>query len=43
MYVVVHRNWFVQTFNELLKEHMNEAEVLAMVSMSQEFEQIKVS
>ena len=31
-----------QTFNELLKTHMNEAEVLAMVSKSQEFEQVKV-
>ena len=27
----------------MMKEYMNEAEVLAMVSHSQEFEQIKVS
>lgn len=32
-----------QTFTELLKPHMNEAEMLAMVSKSEEFEQVKVS
>ena len=32
----------LQTFNELFKCHMTEAEVLTMVSKSEEFEQIKV-
>ena len=31
-----------QVFNEMFKEHMPEAEVLAMLSHSQEFEQVKV-
>ena len=33
----------LQTFNELLKPHMNEAEMMAMVAKSEEFEQVKVS
>lgn len=32
----------IETFNELLKEYMNEGEVLAMVAKSEEFEQVKV-
>ena len=34
---------FSQTFNELLKPYMNEAEMMAMVAKSEEFEQVKVS
>ena len=33
----------IQTFNELLKPYMNEAEMMAMVAKSKEFEQVKVS
>ena len=33
----------IQTFNELLKPYMNEAEMMAMVAKSEEFEQVKVS
>ena len=32
----------IQTFNELLKPHMNEGEIVIMVSKSDEFEQVKV-
>ena len=32
----------IETFNELMKPHINEAEILAMVSKSQEFDQVKV-
>ena len=32
----------VQKFNELLKPHMNDGEILAMVSKSEEFDQVKV-
>lgn len=32
----------VEIFNELMKPVMNEAEILAMISHSQEFEQLKV-
>ena len=32
----------LQTFNELMKPLINEAEILAMVSKSQEFDQVKV-
>jgi len=33
----------LQIFNELLTGHMNEAQILAMVSKSEEFNQVKVS
>ncbi|KAH8347048.1 hypothetical protein KR059_004486 [Drosophila kikkawai] len=32
----------VETFNELMKPFMNEAEILAMISQAQEFQQLKV-
>jgi activating signal cointegrator complex subunit 3 len=32
----------IETFNELLKPYMNEAEMMAMVAKSEEFEQVKV-
>lgn len=32
----------IEIFNELLKPHMNEGQALAMVSKSEEFEQVKV-
>lgn len=32
----------VEVFNEMMKPVMNEAEILAMISHSQEFEQLKV-
>ena len=32
----------IGTFNELLKPYMNEGQALAMVSKSEEFEQVKV-
>ena len=37
------RSFSLQVFNEMFKEHMPEQEVLAMVSHSQEFEQVKVT
>ena len=32
----------VETFNDLMKNIMNEGEILAMISKAQEFEQLKV-
>ena len=32
----------IETFNELLKPYMNEGQAMAMVSKSEEFEQVKV-
>ena len=36
------RSFSLQVFNEMFKGHMSEPEVLAMLSHSQEFEQVKV-
>ena len=37
-----HVTFFFEVFNELMKAHMNDAQILGMVAKSQEFEQIKV-